>query len=109
MCKTMRAGGALLLSALLLAACGAKNPSLESGWKNPPNEARPHAYWLWLNGFVDREAARAELEAMKKSGFSGVLLFDMGARGAKDAQPPGKCAPSRRRYREPGPRLRHPS
>lgn len=62
--------------------------SLESGWRNPPPEARPHTYWLWLNGYVEPETARAELRAMKDAGFSGVLMFDMGARGDKALQPP---------------------
>ncbi|HEU0138515.1 MAG TPA: glycosyl hydrolase [Bryobacteraceae bacterium] len=86
-----------LLVAVCVAACAVgllmystrdATPDLESGWRNPPPEARPHAYWLWLNGYVDREAARAELQAMKDAGFGGVLLFDMGARGEKGSVPP---------------------
>ena len=61
---------------------------LERGFRNPPAEARPHAYWLWLNGYVDPITARAELQAMKEAGLGGVLVFDMGARGAKSVQPP---------------------
>ncbi|MBI4909490.1 MAG: hypothetical protein HY820_38080 [Acidobacteria bacterium] len=61
---------------------------LERGWRNPPNEARPHAYWLWLNGHVNPATAREELQAMKDAGFGGVLLFDMGARGEKPVTPP---------------------
>lgn len=61
---------------------------LERGWRNPPPDARPHAYWLWLNGYVNTEAARQELRAMKDAGFGGVLLFDMGARGDKSTVPP---------------------
>ncbi|MCC6264691.1 MAG: hypothetical protein IT169_14025 [Bryobacterales bacterium] len=86
--KSIAAGGVLLLAALLMAACNPGNADLERGWRNPPNAARPHVYWLWLNGYVDRDAARAELEAMKRAGFGGVLLFDMGARGPKEALPP---------------------
>jgi len=86
--KALIAGCAASLAALLLVSCGPGEADLESGWRNPPAEARPHAYWLWLNGYVDRDAARAELEAMKQAGFSGVLLFDMGARGTKETQPP---------------------
>jgi hypothetical protein len=87
--KALLAGSALAaFAALMLRSCGPGSADLESGWRNPPPEARPHAYWLWLNGYVDPEAARAELEAMKEAGFSGVLLFDMGARGPKEAQPP---------------------
>jgi hypothetical protein len=62
--------------------------ALEQGWLNPPNAARPHVYWLWLNGHVDRATAREELQAMKDAGFGGVLLFDMGARGPESEQPP---------------------
>ena len=50
---------------------------LEGGFRNPPPEARPHAYWLWLNGYLDADSARAELQAMKEVGLSGVLVFDM--------------------------------
>jgi hypothetical protein len=78
-----------LLLAVFSAALLAGAPvELEQGWRNPPREARPHAYWLWLNGYVDPATARAELQAMKDAGFGGVLLFDMGARGDKSAQPP---------------------
>lgn len=86
--KAVLTVSAAAFAALLFGSCRPGGADLESGWRNPPPEARPHAYWLWLNGYVDREAARAELQAMKEAGFSGVLLFDMGARGPKEAQPP---------------------
>jgi hypothetical protein len=79
---------ALLIAAAWTGLLAAAPVGLEQGWKNPPNEARPHAYWLWLNGHVDPATARAELQAMKDAGFGGVLLFDMGARGDKSAVPP---------------------
>jgi hypothetical protein len=61
---------------------------LERGFQNPPPEARPHVYWLWLNGYMDPDSAQAELQAMKEAGLSGVLVFDMGAQGEKAFQPP---------------------
>jgi hypothetical protein len=78
--------GAILLAAII--GVSAPPDSLESGFRNPPPQARPHTYWLWLNGYVDPETARTELRAMKDAGFSGVLMFDMGARGDKSLQPP---------------------
>jgi hypothetical protein len=78
--------GAILLAAII--GVSAPPDSLESGFRNPPLQARPHTYWLWLNGYVDPETARTELRAMKDAGFSGVLMFDMGARGDKSLQPP---------------------
>ncbi len=77
---------AIILTAL--AAVSAPQDSLEAGFRNPPQKARPHAYWLWLNGYVHPETARAELKALKDAGFGGVLMFDMGARGPKALQPP---------------------
>ncbi len=62
--------------------------ALEKGFRNPPSDARPHAYWIWLNGYVHGPTAAEELQAMKDAGFGGVLVFDMGARGDKAAQPP---------------------
>jgi len=82
---------ASLAAAVLLAAAAGRSAApdtLESGWRNPPPQSRPHTYWLWLNGYVNPEAARAELKEIKEAGFSGVLMFDMGARGEKSLQPP---------------------
>ena len=42
----------------------------------PPMETRPWCYWYWVNGNVDQETATADLEAMKKMGFGGLLLLD---------------------------------
>ncbi len=78
-----------VLIALLAGSCSrGATEDLEEGWRNPPADARPHAYWLWLNGYTDAKTAREELDAMKEAGFSGVLLFDMGARGEASTQPP---------------------
>jgi len=50
--------------------------TLESGWENPPNEARLRAYWWWLNGNVTKAAITRDLEQMKAKGFGGALLCD---------------------------------
>ncbi|HXK59978.1 MAG TPA: glycosyl hydrolase [Acidobacteriota bacterium] len=73
---------------LFLSMTGPRTDELADGFRNPPPAAKPHVYWLWLNGYVDSDTARAELEAMKAAGISGVLLFDMGARGDPSARPP---------------------
>ena len=43
---------------------------------NPPESAKPWCYWWWINGHADRETITADLEAMKRLGFGGVLMFD---------------------------------
>ena len=58
------------LCALPLAA------ALYDDFKAPPDAARPWCYWYWVNGNVDRETITADLEAMKRIGFGGVLMFD---------------------------------
>ncbi len=50
--------------------------TLESGWQNPPKEARLRAYWWWLNGNVTAEAITRDLEQMKAKGFGGALICD---------------------------------
>ena len=62
--------------------------TLEQGFRAPPPAARPHTYWLWLNGHVDLLAAAEELKAMRDVGLGGVLLFEMGARGDPATIPP---------------------
>lgn len=62
--------------------------ALETLFRSPPPAARPHVYWLWLNGYMHEPSAMAELDAMRETGLGGVLLFDMGARGDRTTQPP---------------------
>ncbi len=50
--------------------------ALETGWDNPPNEARLRAYWWWLNGNVTKAAITHDLEQMKAKGFGGAVIVD---------------------------------
>lgn len=50
--------------------------SLESGWENPPRDARLRAYWWWLNGNVTKQSITRDLEEMKAKGFGGALICD---------------------------------
>jgi hypothetical protein len=52
--------------------------ALDSGWTNPPNEARLFAYWWWLNGNVTQASITHDLEAMKAKGFGGAVIIDAG-------------------------------
>jgi len=59
----------------------AAETTLEGGWQNPPNEARLHAYWWWLNGNVTKASITHDLEEMKAKGFGGAVMMD--ANGAE--------------------------
>jgi hypothetical protein len=45
---------------------------------NPPLEARPGAYWCWLNGHVDHERMTREMEEAKALGMRGFEIWDIG-------------------------------
>ena len=66
----------------------ANNHGLEKGFKNPPQSAKPSTYWLWLNGYVNRDHLDQELKAYADHGIGGLCIFDMGARGNRAFQPP---------------------
>ena len=52
--------------------------SIEESFHCPPNSARPHTWWHWMNGNVSREGITKDLEAMKAVGLAGFQLFDVG-------------------------------
>ena len=57
---------------LLLPAAG----GIVEDFRDPPAAARPWCYWYWVNGNVDRETARRDLAAIRRTGFGGILLLD---------------------------------
>jgi hypothetical protein len=52
------------------------DPSLESGWTNPPVDARMRVYWWWINGNVTEQSITRDLEAMKAKGIGGAIIVD---------------------------------
>ena len=55
--------------------CSASAAPLDEGFAEVPTQARPWAYWWWLNGNVDKETITRDMEAMKRVGFGGILMF----------------------------------
>lgn len=62
---------------------------LRKGFRNPPDSARPAAYWCWLNGYVDLPQALCELRQFREKGLSGLYVFDIGARDPEGMVPAG--------------------
>lgn len=50
---------------------------LETGFKNPPPDAKARTWWHWLNGNVSKKGITADLEAMKKVGIQEAQLFNV--------------------------------
>jgi hypothetical protein len=62
--------------------------SLLTGFQDPPKSARPSIYYVLLNGYVNRDYVEHELKQLREMGIGGLCVFDMGARGLKEALPP---------------------
>jgi len=62
-----------------------------AAFRNPPDSAKPRAYWWWLNGNVSKVGIRKDLEEMKRQGIAGVLLAHGG--GAKSPTGPRFLSP----------------
>ena len=76
MIMDMQRIGKAFVAVLLFAASGASGIDMIERWIDPPPESRPWCYWWWINGHVDEKTITADLEAMKRVGFSGLLMFD---------------------------------
>ena len=77
----------LLVLGAGVAAAAFAGPTLEEGFRNPPNEAKPQVWWHWMNGNVAKEGIVADLESMAAVGIGGAQIFDAGC-----AIPPGDVA-----------------
>jgi len=62
---------------------------LSEGFRNPPDDARPHIYWFWMNGNITREGITADLEAMARVGIGGVLIMNIAGPRMKTDIPSG--------------------
>ncbi len=62
---------------------------LKAEFQNPPAEARPWAYWCWMNGNFRLSQITNELEAIKHMGIGGFNIFDIGAQDPNHVVPAG--------------------
>lgn len=57
------------------------SPAPDDLWNlfvDPPDEARPRAWWHWMDGNADAEGVVADLEWLSRIGVRGVHMFDGG-------------------------------
>ena len=69
----------VLLMVMIFAGCSSTETrcrELAAGFKDPGKEARPRAYWNWLNGAVTHEGLTRDLEEAKDKGLGGLEMWD---------------------------------
>lgn len=67
-----------MVSVLLVSAgFAAPTDSLESGFLQPPDSAKPQTWWHWMNGNVTKTGITADLEAMKQIGLGGATIVNV--------------------------------
>jgi hypothetical protein len=73
---------AFLLLLILLCSCNAQKQdegiNLETGFKNPPMESRPHVWWHWLDGHISKEGITNDIAAMAAQGIGGATILNVG-------------------------------
>lgn len=72
--KFLAVAAAAVLFSGTTAVCGADD-SLASAFSNPPDSAKPHTWWHWMDGNITTQGLTADLEAMKQAGIGGAQLF----------------------------------
>jgi hypothetical protein len=66
------------LLSLTIAHQGSTAPtdSLDAGFLNPPDSAKPLTWWHWLDGNITKDGITKDLESMKRIGLGGAYLFN---------------------------------
>lgn len=79
--KTVIAGGATLMLPVNRLSFANSITSrgdlegLEAGFVSPPDSAKAHTWWHWMNGNVTKEGITRDLEAMREAGLGGFHAF----------------------------------
>ncbi len=67
----------VLLASLTLFSC---TDPIEEEFKNPPDWAKPHTWWHWVDGNVSKSGITKDMEAWKEVGIGGFQHFSIGWR-----------------------------
>ena len=65
------------LLCLAFTASAAPADPLETGFRNPPDSAKPQTWWHWMNGNITKTGITADLEAMKGIGLGGATIVNV--------------------------------
>lgn len=68
----------LLFAGAVAAYTQTQGDPLLSGFRNPPDGAKPRVWWHWMSGNITKEGIKLDLEWMKRVGIGGFQNFDAG-------------------------------
>lgn len=80
---TLAAAAAGMFAMVGLALAQGPGDPLEQGFRNPPDSAKPRAWWHWTNGNVTLDGITKDLEWMHRVGIGGFQLVDVAAGGGQ--------------------------
>jgi (4-O-methyl)-D-glucuronate---lignin esterase len=84
-CKSLL-GPVMVVAILTLAGTASsqsQGDSLEPGFENPPDSAKPRVWWHWTGGNVTEDGITKDLEWMKRIGIGGAQMADIGMGGGQ--------------------------
>ncbi len=89
-CRPSQIAAALAVVIALAGVAQGQNSgaSLEQGFLNPPDSARPRVWWHWTGGNVTKEGITKDLEWMKRVGIGGAHMADIGQPGGQKVDNP---------------------
>lgn len=58
-------------------AVPASHDRLVQGFGQPPAQAKPYTLWHWMDGNVSKAGITADLEAMKRIGLGGAMIYSL--------------------------------
>lgn len=77
--RRMKAFAATLLASTALASAAYAQgapASLQAGFQDPPNSARPRVWWHWMNGNITQDGIAKDIAWMSRVGIGGLQNFD---------------------------------
>ena len=77
---------ACLITGLGVSSLLAGESSLQKGFVIPPDSAKPHTWWHWMNGYVSAEGITKDLEAMKRVEIDAPIVIRLDGTNAEEGR-----------------------
>lgn len=84
--RPMKKTGSLILFSLLISTT-LFSQDLPDGFRNPPMQYRPYAWWHWMGPITNYMSIKNDLEAMKDEGLGGATILNITSEVRESARP----------------------